>query len=522
MNFIKKNLQEILVIILLIVCYFLLRLINLNSMPIFTDEAIYTRWAQIALNDASWRFISLTDGKQPLFVWTAMIFMKFIKDPLIAARLVSVLTGFFTLVGLWFLSFELFKNNPFGFAQGKRVAYLTSILYVFYPFAQINDRMALMDSMVATFSVWALYFSILLVRRIKLSIVYTLGITAGLGALTKSSNFFSLYLLPFTILLFDFSKVSFWRRFFKWVVFAIFSIAIAQVIYNILRLSPLFQMIQTKNATFVFPLSQWLQHPFSFFAGNINGLFDWLISYLKIPYMLLIIVSLIRIYKFFKEKLLLIIYFLLPFLALALFGKVIFPRFIFFMSVFLLPLAAIGLYEIINFINLRLNKTSKTGLTSIVYTLVTVVFIAYPCFVSYKITSDLKNAPIADSDSRQYVNSWAAGWGVSQSVAFFTKQAESQKIFVATEGTFGLMPESLELYLIKNKNIIIKGYWPVEHFLPKEAIDYSKKMPSFFVFYQPNNQKIDPAYPLKLIFQQRAGNSDSFYRVYQIIPPGNK
>ena len=107
MGFLKKNKLIILLFLFLTVLYFLIRLPNLLIIPIFTDEAIYTRWAQIAANDANWRFISLTDGKQPMFVWFAMIAIKFIDDPLIAARLVSVFTGFFTMLGLWFLSFEL-------------------------------------------------------------------------------------------------------------------------------------------------------------------------------------------------------------------------------------------------------------------------------------------------------------------------------------------------------------------------------------------------------------------------------
>lgn len=513
MKFIKKNWIEIVVSFLLIVFYFSLRLSHFTSMPIFTDEAIYTRWAQIALNDASWRYISLSDGKQPLFVWVAMLFMKFISDPLVAARLVSVCTGFLTLVGLWFLSFELFKN--------RKVAYLTSLLYVFYPFAQINDRMALMDSMVATFSIWSLYFAILLVRKTSLSTMYTLGIAAGLGALTKSSNFFSQYLLPFTFLLFDFKKKSVLKRFLKWGVFVIFSVIIAQIIYNSLRLSPLFQMIEAKNATFVYPFAEWVSHPFTFFVGNLNGLFDWLVGYLTLPYVVLIAISLITVYKLTKEKLLLIIYFLLPFLALALFGKVIFPRFIFFMSCFLLPLTGLALFEIIQFINKRLNKKNILPKSVLIYALVSVVFISYPFFVSFKIAKDPINAPIVGSDSRQYINSWAAGWGVNESIEFFKEEARDKEIFIATEGTFGLMPLSLELYLVGNKNITIKGYWPVEHNLPNEVIDSASKMPTYFVFYQPNNQDVS-SYPLELIFQKQAGNSEYFYRVYQVVPGNNK
>src|SRR3989344_4171474 len=91
------------------VFYFTLRLTNLANLPIFTDEAIYIRWAQIAKQDASWRFIALTDGKQPLFVWTAMITLRLIADPLVAGRMVSVIAGFGSLAGIFFLGRELFK-----------------------------------------------------------------------------------------------------------------------------------------------------------------------------------------------------------------------------------------------------------------------------------------------------------------------------------------------------------------------------------------------------------------------------
>ena len=52
------------------------RLTHLATLPIFTDEAIYIRWSQIGMRDANWRFISLTDGKQPMFTWIMMIFLS--------------------------------------------------------------------------------------------------------------------------------------------------------------------------------------------------------------------------------------------------------------------------------------------------------------------------------------------------------------------------------------------------------------------------------------------------------------
>jgi len=159
MNFFKKHKFEFFVLAILILAYFISRFYNVLSLPIFTDEAIYIRWAQIAKQDANWRFISLTDGKQPMFIWLMMISLRIIQDPLLAGRVVSVGAGFLTLIGMYFLGKEIFKSNKIGL--------ISSALYVVFPMALVYDRMALYDSLVGTFAVWALFLIVLLVRKVS-------------------------------------------------------------------------------------------------------------------------------------------------------------------------------------------------------------------------------------------------------------------------------------------------------------------------------------------------------------------
>ena len=504
MGFIRKWRTEIIFALLIAVAYFLSRIVLLGNLPIFTDEAIYTRWAQIALNDPQWRFISLTDGKQPMFVWLAMIFMKFIEDPLVAARLVSVASGFFTLVGLWFLTLELFKS--------RKVAFISSLLYVVYPFAVVLDRMALYDSMVATFFFFSLYFSVLLVRRIRLDIAYTLSLIIAGGMLTKTANFFSIYLLPFLLILFNFRKKNWQFDLRRFVLFAAFSAGIAFFLYNVLRLSPFFHIIDQKNAVFVYPFSEWIKQPFTFFPGNLSGLLNWLYEYLKIPVIVLILISLVKYKEFTREKLLLLVYFSAPFIALALFGRLVYPRYIFFMSLMLLPLASLGLTYLVDYV-IKKYKVSK----NLAFYLITALFIAYPAFVSWQFIFDPVNARIATADNRQYVNGWPVGWGVRESVEFFRNEAKNEKIYVATAGTFGLLPAALEIYLVENKNIEIKGHWPVD-VLPKELLQKAEDMPTFLITYQKENLNLDDNPNLNLVFQIRQGNTDFFYKVFRVEP----
>src|SRR5258708_16805526 len=88
-----------LIITCLVIGYFILRLHNLTLQPIFADEAIYIRWAQIMKAEPTLRFVSLSDGKTPLFMWMMTVMFKFIHDPLQAGRLLSVIFGVVTLLG---------------------------------------------------------------------------------------------------------------------------------------------------------------------------------------------------------------------------------------------------------------------------------------------------------------------------------------------------------------------------------------------------------------------------------------
>src|SRR3989344_9105100 len=141
-SWIKKNIsrKDLLFIFLLVFIYFLTRLYNLDQFPIFSDEGIYIHWAKVAWHDASWRFVSLTDGRQPLQTWGTIPFLKlFSTNALLAGRLFSVTTGLVSFIGIFGLLFYLW---------GKRAALIGSLLYVFMPYTIFYDRIALVDSAV--------------------------------------------------------------------------------------------------------------------------------------------------------------------------------------------------------------------------------------------------------------------------------------------------------------------------------------------------------------------------------------
>lgn len=479
----------------------LTRFTNLTKLPMFTDEAIYIRWSQIGSRDANWRFISLVDGKQPLFTWIMMVYLRFIRDPLVAGRLVSVTAGFFSLIGIYLTAHELFKS--------KKIAYTAALLYVVIPFGMVYDRMALYDSLTATLSIWNLYLAILLVRRVRLDAALLLGLGLGMGMLNKTSGFLSLYMLPGTLLLFNWQRGGRMGRLLRWVGYVLIAAVISQLLYSVLRLSPLYAMVGQKDAVFVYPFKEWLRHPFNFLLGNIHGLFDWAIHYLTWPIFVAAMFAGLSLWKRPLEKLVLLGWWFAPFFALALDGRVLYPRFILFMTLPLMILAAVTLTWIWDHF-----KGS-------IWRWVFVVILFFGSFYAdYFIVINPIYAPIPDADAGQYINNWPSGWGVSEINTFLLSESQKGKISVYTDGTFGLLPYAIEIYLVDNPNIKITGIYPIPEQMPKEILLAAEDRPTYVVFNQMQNPP--SSWPLKKLSEYQKGNRpDVHMGIYQIVPPAH-
>lgn len=568
MLFIQKLLKykkELIIAALLITVYFFIRIYNIMSLPLFTDEAIYTRWSQIARFDAAWRFISLTDGKQPSFVWLTMTVMKFIKDPLFAGRIISVFAGFGSMVGLYFLGKEIFKNRWIGI--------ISAFLYLIFPMALVYDRMALYDTLVGTCMIWALYISVLLVRKIRLDVALILGMVMGAGVLTKTSAFFSMPLLFMTFLLFDFKQKLWKEKLLKLVSLSLLSIVMGFVFYSILRLSPFYHIINDKNAIFAYPLNEWLRHPLLYFVSNFRGLFDWMITYLTSPLLFVIfgafmapkiwsrsgiivilktflpfiaailLLNLLRIYNvlgnmhleiqnllpfvffpllftvfcvaivkkydFWREKTVLVFWFATPFIYLAFFGNTIYPRFILFMLLPLLPLAAFSIYRLSDLIKNRA-----------FFAIAVLVILAFPLYTDYLIDTNIAVAPIPKLDSDQYINNWPSGGGAKEIISYLGNQSQKGKIYVASLGTFGSLPTyAVEIYLGDDRNVEKRGIYPVPSQIPQDLIEKAKIMPVFvFVSNQPEFETDIKTWPLMLIAQYQKGVGKAYSKLYKVNP----
>ena len=163
-KFLKNN-WLYLIAAFFILLLFSIRFINVNLLPVFADEAIYVRWSQVMRAEETLRFLPLSDGKQPLFMWITILFFKLFEDPLLAGRFVSIFAGLGTLLGVATASYILFKN--------KIVTLVASLFYALSPFTFFFDRMALADSLLSMFGIWTFIFGYLSIKKSRLDLVHS-------------------------------------------------------------------------------------------------------------------------------------------------------------------------------------------------------------------------------------------------------------------------------------------------------------------------------------------------------------
>ncbi|OGK20852.1 hypothetical protein A2866_04975 [Candidatus Roizmanbacteria bacterium RIFCSPHIGHO2_01_FULL_39_8] len=466
--------------------FLLTRLIHLDKFPIFSDEGIYIHWAKVAWHDASWRFISLTDGKQPLQTWGTIPFLKLFPDnALLAGRLFSVATGFAGLTGMFILLFYLF---------GKRTAVMGSFIYIFTPYFLFYDRLALVDSGVNAGFIWILFFSILLAKTKRLDVALLFGLTTGLSLLAKSSVRIFLALSALVPVLFVERKIRKNLSQFINFYFLFFIVtAVSLVIYNIQRLSPFFHYVAEKNKTFIMTFDEFKQNPFASFFHNIQIIPEYVINESGF---ILIVFALLGIWRLIKQDRRLVIYLLswtiIPFLALALFSKVIYPRYLIFFGSLLVVFASYYLAHI------------KNKLLSVTSYLLIIFFFSY---YNYTLLFDFQKIPFPEIDRGQYIEGATAGWGTKEIIDYARERSKEKPVVLLAEGSFGLVGDVLDVFTKPGDRIFVKGYWPLdEKALFENQVELAEKY-VFVVFAQKENFPKD--WPIELIkkFEKPGGKS---------------
>lgn len=441
---------------LLTILYGATHLSALTSLPVFADEAIYIRWAQLIMDDAGqYLFFALNDGKTPLFIWLLVPFQYLFADQLFAGRIVSVLVGFIQLWVIGAITKEL--------GGTKKTIWLSILLTTILPFWYFHHRMALMDGFL-TLNISIALWSLLKLTHQPLSSKSWLqvlwnkdsakwmgltGLAIGMALWTKLPAVLILLTFPFYSLLPN--KIKLKQR--LWLLSKILvSILIGLLFFLLLKLHPAFGQLFSRGGDFLYPFSD------VFFKGvwmttlrNTPTYIGYFVSYLSLAVILLNVYGLFSP-RYQKQQWLLFISAMSIIGPIALLGKVVYPRYFLPAIIFLTVSAVLSLQEITHrYIYQQSNLATKMIGTLVVMTLLSQMVAVSSAFIMAQLTTP-DSTPFVSADQTQYLDEWSSGHGIPETVQLIQQLSQDHSVAVATEGYFGTLPDGLLMYF-HNQNV---------------------------------------------------------------------
>src|SRR5215831_2385867 len=181
------------------------RIPGLMKLPIFCDEAIYLRYAQLIRREP-WgnALVSLVDPKPPLHYWLLAAVFGATADPLLAGRLLSVAAGLATTLLVIPLCRELAalpqremlaESPERGSKRTDRLTVCACLLFLTCPFLAFYQRMALAEALLVSETLLVAWLSLRLARDPTRGAL-ALGLALGSAVLTKQIFSYALATLP--------------------------------------------------------------------------------------------------------------------------------------------------------------------------------------------------------------------------------------------------------------------------------------------------------------------------------------
>ncbi|PIQ99289.1 MAG: hypothetical protein COV66_11940 [Nitrospinae bacterium CG11_big_fil_rev_8_21_14_0_20_45_15] len=332
---------------ILILCLFLFsRLWNLEQFPVVSDEAMYINLSQIVAEDFSDRALFRKEGKHPLFMWFTAISLQGIDDPLLAGRVVSVLSGIASLFAIFLVGRMLYS---------ERIAWVACWIYLFCPFTFFFDRLALVESLLCATALWTAWVALKLARGEWQDprAYFILGILAGLSFFTKAGALLFFPVILFIFALWKMPKRSDLMRSLSgailgaglWIIpLMLFGKEIGFFSRTALMQLPQIFMAPRELATF----------PWQHWGNNFLAMTGFYISYLTLPLCLVLFlgtVTAIRNKK--REDLTLMFWAFFPPVVILLFTKGFYSRYLLLFVPPLILLSARGCVELGEFLSRR-------------------------------------------------------------------------------------------------------------------------------------------------------------------------
>lgn len=406
------------------------RLYKLNILPVFADEAIYIRWAQMIADDPQMHFfLPMFDGKTPMQMWLLSFFIRLNRaEPVVTSRLLSVIAGFITVGLLVLITKRL---------GGGRLAQITAtLLYIFLPFTFFHDRMALTDTLYMMFLALTFWSLLQLKKTLTWPGVVVAGLAFGGALLTKLPGllFIAQFLLILWLMPPALNKAEQKKAALYFGIAALIGLA---MLYS-LRVSELFPFLFQRGSDFTFTPKEIIGGEWRYAWVNLKRFIRWEAWYATIGLWLLVATPLLmkRTRKLPQIKIIiaLLIMALMSAAYFMVFGRIVFSRYYLPTVIFLIPAAALAVALLWQF-----KYKAVMAIGALIILLQSLWFIV-PWY------TDINRVKFEAEDKKQYLTEWSAGFGNKEVADFLKKEVLSQPLSLATEGFFGTLPDGISIY----------------------------------------------------------------------------
>lgn len=425
---------------------------RLARLPVFADEAIYIRWAQLIIDDLPrYAFFPLNDGKTPLFMWLLVPFQFLPVDHLVAARIVTVLTAGLLVWLSGCIAQELGGN--------KRVVFLTRVLMAGLPFWFFSGRLALIDVTLVLFLALLVWSTLLFYRTQQWRYILTAGVSFGLALWTKIPAILGTSLLLITFIpAFQHTTQETWPKLKKLLLAQVVVVLTGLLLFGLLKLHPAFGQLFSRGGDFLLaPEQRTIELLLKNILRNAKDFGMVFSTYLTLSG-LTIATCAVFLPKYRRTLLMLFLAALGYCLPIMLLGKVVYARYL-LPAAFPLTLAiAFGLENFIDSIQ-TVKQIGKKFILSVFMALLLAHLVSISsAFVLYAWINP-NRLPLTKSDREQYLSEWSAGNGISETVTRIQEASKNKRLLVLTEGYFGTLPDGILLYLHRQPvtNLFVEG-----------------------------------------------------------------
>ena len=460
--------------VFLILGFFAILSFNLLGQPLYLDEGLYIFWASLFHSDPNFAYVSMQDGKTPLFIWLTSFLNPFFQNYLFTGRLISVLASLITMICGVLLAWKI---------AGSKAAFFAFILFLICPFNILISRMAFVDSLFIAFgnlSITCLFFARDFIQNKKIILGFLLavfaGIFLGLGFMTKTTArvflVAEIIVIGFWILVEfkngyrDFINLKIhslrshnFRTIFLLIIFAALLIGLYFEILGYLRIGGLrhWGMISIKEADLTFSLRE----IFANLTGHTSGYYylknlPLYMEYLVVYFGTILVFFVFGIWQLFKkrENLWLLIIPVIFFFAVFLSAKIPASRYLAILIPQVLIISAIGLNKI---------WPSKVKFSK----LFIIILLAIPAIMSSILVASPTKAIYASDDRSYFVESEINVYGLDEIINILEAQKDTSVLGI--DASWGIN-EGLTATLGEKgiKTVVLNKFIPT---LPSEDLE---------------------------------------------------